>query len=77
MKVVNQIYAQPLYSREGISIPIEQEARRVLEQLWTFCIRKKYFAPVGISSPHSPARSIVTLPTTVVPLLSELYEGHI
>jgi hypothetical protein len=72
MKVMNQIYAQPLYPREGTAIPIEQEARCIVEQVWTFWIREKYLAPIGISSPGSPARSLVTSPTTAVPLLSEL-----
>ena len=75
--MINQIYAQPLYARERTPIPTEQEARCVVEQDWTFWIREKYFAPVGISSADSPARSLVTSPTAAVPLLSELYKVHI
>ena len=71
MKVAYQIYAQPLYPREGTAISIEKEARCIVEHVWTFWIREKYFVPVGISSPDSPARSLVTTPTTVVPLSSE------
>ena len=55
----------PLPPRKTVPIPIVQEAVLVPQLAWTFWRQEKSQAPALIRTPDRPARSLITVMTTV------------
>jgi hypothetical protein len=54
-RLVVSITLQPIYSREGTPVPIEQEAVWATQPVWTFWPRGKVLARNGTRTPDRAA----------------------
>jgi hypothetical protein len=59
---------RPLYSSEGVPVPVEYEAECVPDPVWKFRRREKSFALIGILTLYREANNIVLIPTRLLPL---------
>jgi hypothetical protein len=65
MEMRHQIHIPAAFTRERMPVRIKQEKGWTPELVWTFWRTEKYFAPNGIRTPDSAARTLASEQTTL------------